>query len=494
MIDPTLARVDQFRRLPRPLREGLYAMLPPGALSTCRYDFGWWGRPDQMPPPPDDDFGILVFRGPRGAGKTEAAVNYFVGEIMAGRAEFPAIVVGVGKNDAKVLAKRICDTLPPKARPRWESSAGPAGTLYFRGPRGLVEVPIFSAAAPEGPVGNNFDLVLCDDIAKWGAYAETAWNHARLTCRVGYMRMVVATTKRGTLLLGKLLGGDMRGVVVRRPPILRANAGNLNARFFSDTAADLRGSAFGADEVDDEDRMPNSPFADMRFDQPPIRVLEVGDLTETIVAVDPADGKGRDHDEWGIGAAGRAGRHVFALEDVSGSYDDAEAGAKILDLCDRRGICKIVVETNRGPRVLSTIRAAHYRRELDRLSLNPGAKARPLPELVGVVAREGKRLRAGPVSTLYRDGFLHHLPGLDALERQQREWDPDAPRRPRVDDRLDWLVHAAHHLADLGARDELDPTEAFRGFAKAQEGIPAPAFAGPAGPARRRRERGERLV
>jgi hypothetical protein len=41
------------------------------------------------------------------------------------------------------------------------------------------------------------------------------------------------------------------------------------------------------------------------------------------------------------------------------------------------------------------------------------------------------------------------MPGLAQLERQQREWDPDAPRRPRVDDRIDWLVHAAHYLAYL---------------------------------------------
>ncbi len=31
-----------------------------------------------------------------------------------------------------------------------------------------------------------------------------------------------------------------------------------------------------------------------------------------------------------------------------------------------------------------------------------------------------------------------------------REWEPEGPKRPRQDDRIDWLVHAVHHLADLG--------------------------------------------
>jgi phage terminase large subunit-like protein len=166
--------------------------------------------------------------------------------------------------------------------------------------------------------------------------------------------------------------------------------------------------------------------------------------------VDPADGKGGDHDEWGIGAAARrSDRHVVALEDVSGSYDDAEAGERVLDLCGRRGATKIVVETNRGPRVLAALRAAHFARELRRLRSDPNAQPEPIPEIVPVTAKEGKRLRAGPVRTLYLDGLLHHASGMPLLERQMRQWDPDGPKRPRVDDRIDWLVHAVTYLRAL---------------------------------------------
>jgi phage terminase large subunit-like protein len=235
-----------------------------------------------------------------------------------------------------------------------------------------------------------------------------------------------------------------------------------------------------------------SPFGGIDFGAAPVRVLEVRreDLDELVVAVDPAEGKGGDHDLWGIGAAGRRrDRHIIVVEDRSGSYDDAEAGEAVLELCERRGASKIIVETNRGPRVLSALRAAHLARELAALRADPTARPHAMPELVPVTAKEGKRLRAGPVRTLYLDGLLHHGPGLAALERQQREWDPEAPRRPRVDDRIDWLVHAVQHLA-LGDDKQLAAREAFKGFAEAQTRMPARAFGG----ARGDRDRGDRLA
>ena len=76
---------------------------------------------------------------------------------------------------------------------------------------------------------------------------------------------------------------------------------------------------------------------------------------------------------------------------------------------------------------------------------------------VGVAAREGKVPRAGPVRALYLQGMVHHVAGLGALERQQREWDPSGPKRPRQDDRIDALVHGAVYLADLNTAQRKPP-------------------------------------
>jgi phage terminase large subunit-like protein len=462
VIDPLLAPADAFRDLPRRMREHYYAAAPPGALAAVHYDPAWWLRPDQRPPPPEDDYGILVFRGNRGTGKTEAAIYYFAGEIHAGRARDPAIVVGTGKNDPAALAKRFQRALAPRLRPRYEKSTGPAGTFYFPGPDGEVEVPVFSSAAPEALPMNNFDLAFADDIAKWGPHAEQTWNHLRACVRIGVARIVVATTARGTkLLLRRLLGGNMEGVVIRRPPVKDgrpdawANRRNLNAKQLARAVADARGTRFGREEHDDEDTASNSPFDGLDFDSDDstirVKVVRREEFEEIIVAADPAEGKGGDHDEWGIGAAGRRpDGDVVGLEDGSGEMDDAEAGERVLALCERWGATKIVCEKNRGERVFTIIRAAWNARRAG----GRQGKLAALPELIGVTARDQKRLRAGELRPLYLSGLLHHGPGMVPVERQAREWDPDAPRRPRVDDRIDWWVHAVHYLARLAERGD----------------------------------------
>lgn len=470
MIDPALAAADAFRDLPRAMREHYYATAPPGSLAAVQHDPEWWLRPDQKPPPPEDDYGILVFRGNRGTGKTEAAIHYFAGEIRAGRFCDPAIVVGTGKQDAPQLAKRFLRALAPAHRPRFDKSVGAAGTFFFPGPDGLVEVPVFSAAAPESIVMNNFDGLFADDIAKWGPHAEACWNHARACVRIGVARIVVATTRRGTALLKRLLSGNMAGVVIRRPPMVAGkpdawvNRRNLNAKQLARAVADMKGTRFGREEYDDEDTAGNSPFGEpVNFDTAPTRVLEVHreDFEEVVIAVDESGGKGGDHDEWGIGAAGRLadhggnggsapGDHVVGLEDGSGEYDDDEAGEKILKLAEGWGATRIVCETNRGERVYTVIKSAWRRR----LAEGRQGKLLALPELVGVVAKDQKRIRAGELRPLYLGGLLHHGPGMAPMETQAREWDPDAPKRPRQDDRIDWWVHAVHYLARLAERGD----------------------------------------
>lgn len=445
---------DRLRALSPTARAQLFERIGrvPGALTDIRYDWeGFWARYDQLVAPAElERYGLILFTGPRGCGKTRAAVELFNREILTGRAQRPRIFAANEADVDKAVVhgeSGIMACLPREDRPRWMVNEGPAGVLRYRNG---VEVLCFTVRSPEGAVSHAGDLDLYDDVAKWGPTGPVAWGHARVSCRLGYACGIVATTRRGTLLLSKLLKGDMQHVMIRRPADLRGNRMNLNASLFDRLAVEFAGDDLLRQEIDDEDVSSTSPFAALEFDQQPIRITSIdrNDIAEVIVAADPADGKGGDHDEWGIGAAARLrNRHVVALDDASDSFDDGEAGAAILALCERWGATTVVGESNRGvARLQSVIKAAHLTRELERGSARP----RPMPELVPVTAREGKKLRAGPLRPLYLQGMLHHTPGLAKLERQQREWNPDGPKRPRQDDRIDWLVQAVHYLADLG--------------------------------------------
>lgn len=468
--------VERLRLLPPAGRAALFAELGavPGALSDVRYDWSFWAHEHQVVTPEEiERFGLILFTGPRGTGKTEAAVHTFNREILEGRAEAPRIFAATEADADKTVVhglSGIMRALPRDLRPRWMAGEGTAGVLRyttFAGNR--VDALCFGVKSAETAVGNAGDLDLYDDYAKWGPNAETALAHARLSCRVGYACGLMATTRRGVTLLRKLLTGDVESVLVKRPTDLRVNRFNLSPKNYRSVLAEFGTTDLVRQELEDEDVSASSPFAGLDFDAKPIRVLEINraDFVEVIVAADPADGKGGEHDDWGIGVAGRRrDGHVVAIEDATGQYDDDEAGAKILELCWRWGALKVVGEGNRGvERLRSVIRAAHLARQLEAAQRGE-ERPKPMPELVPVTAREGKKLRAGPLRGLYIAGTLHHTAALGALERQQREWDPDGPKRPRQDDRIDWLVHAVHHLADLGDAAGNNAAEQLDGLAE----------------------------
>ena len=459
----SLALVDRLRRLPRRGRLAVYRAvgqrLGRGALATLRYDWlRWWSREDQRVTPEDVRAKLIVFTGPRGCGKTHAAVQFFCGEILAGRARRPRIIAAKSADAWGVVVhgeSGIMAWLPPRQRPECipSSPEAPCGILRF--PNG-VKVALFGAADAEATTAYAGDLDLYDDTAKWGPGADRAWKTARISCRAGRGLGVVATTRRGLRRLRRLMSAHTETagerIAIKSPLAPRANAQNLTPGYFERVQAE-----HGGDALEDEDGGENSPFRGLDFDEPPIRLQTVAreDLEELVVAVDESGGKGPGHDLWGINVSGRRhDGHAVALEDASGSFDDAEAGEAILDACERWGALKIVVETNRGDRVLTVLRAAWYRRAHEKRL----GKMLALPEIVRVVARDAKRLRAGELRPLYLDGLagsiLHHgpHPSLRLLEAQQRGWDPDAAKHPQQDDRIDAWVHAVFHLLALGTR------------------------------------------
>ncbi|WP_031031737.1 MULTISPECIES: terminase large subunit domain-containing protein [unclassified Streptomyces] len=165
------------------------------------------------------------------------------------------------------------------------------------------------------------------------------------------------------------------------------------------------------------------------------------DLTRIVVALDPAGGDTPGHDESGIVAAGRsADGHYYVLADRTGSHSAEARGREACLLALELHADAIVVETNYGGDMArqNVIQAWN---ELERRGETQG---QPMPRIVDVTAKKGKRLRAEPIAQLYETNLVHHLTEFPALETQMVTWIPgmDSP------DRLDALVHALTELAN----------------------------------------------
>jgi len=165
------------------------------------------------------------------------------------------------------------------------------------------------------------------------------------------------------------------------------------------------------------------------------------DLTRIVVAIDPSGGAGSSNDETGIISAGRDGAgDLYVLADRSGRHGAGSWGREACLLAIELGADAFVVETNFGGDMTRQVLIQAW----NELVREGGTRGLPLPRIVEVNAKQGKRLRAEPIAQLYELGRVHHIGEYPDLERQMVTWIPglDSP------DRMDAAVHALTELAD----------------------------------------------
>ncbi|MCA1223466.1 terminase large subunit domain-containing protein [Streptomyces sp. 8L] len=165
------------------------------------------------------------------------------------------------------------------------------------------------------------------------------------------------------------------------------------------------------------------------------------DLSRVVVAIDPSGGAGTANDETGIVAAGRTSEgHYYVTEDRSGRHGANAWGREACLLAVELKADALVVETNFGGDMTRQVLIQAWN-ELERQNLTQGM---PMPRIVEVNAKQGKRLRAEPIAQLYEQSLVHHVGEWPALENQMVTWIPgmDSP------DRMDAAVHALTELAD----------------------------------------------
>ena len=120
---------------------------------------------------------------------------------------------------------------------------------------------------------------------------------------------------------------------------------------------------------------------------------------------------------------------VYVLEDASGIHTPLAWAEIAVTLYHKYGADKVIAEVNNGGDLVET-----NVRQVDR---SIAYKA--------VRAAKGKYARAEPVSALYEQSRVRHLPGLNDLELQMTTW--SAGTGEKSPDRIDALVWGITELA-----------------------------------------------
>ena len=165
------------------------------------------------------------------------------------------------------------------------------------------------------------------------------------------------------------------------------------------------------------------------------------DLVRVVVAIDPSGGSTATNDETGIVGAGRdSDGELYVLADKSGRHGANAWGREACLLAIELQADALTVETNFGGDMTRQVIIQAWQ-ELARQGLTNGM---PMPRIIEVNAKQGKRLRAEPIAQLYEQNLVHHLGEFPELEKQMVTWIPgmDSP------DRMDAGVHALTELAD----------------------------------------------
>jgi phage terminase large subunit-like protein len=498
----TLAWVDVLRAHPDPVGflERLELELGPEAVGALETAWEFWRRPEQRFPTAEElrSFGIVIFAGEYGTGKTRTAWEYLVHLILTGVARGPRIIAMSGAAAREIVEHKLTGILAwrkPGVTYGWESSKGYEGELTVN----AVTIALMSIEAPRSALGAGVDVQLLDDPPKWGPTGKAALVAALKSARERGALTVIPTTADGLVLVAEVLGVHVEdladaGVLVIDLGSTDANAGNLGANYMRNRASLKRAGLW--DPV-----ASTSPWASIRFED--MRLATCPALVELAVSIDPNKDGASKPCEVGIVGGGRDARDILHVRyDKSDVLDGGVDGwPKVAwDLAEelhrehpRAPFPAFVFESNVGKHRADLLYAEERNRRKSRGE--PGMNVNCKIEFVR--ADRDKCVRAEAPAKVAGHGQVKHATGLHVLEGQLRNLTP----KGTDSDRADAANHLLTYLGKLETGAEqvehnqamAQAREAFAGFAQAQARMPKPAFGAPER-GERDRDRGERII
>jgi predicted phage terminase large subunit-like protein len=384
------------------------------------YHWDFWARENQREPA-GEWANWLILAG-RGYGKTRTGAEM----VRRWAPRFSRVnIIGATADDARDIMiegeSGILAVCPPHERPLYLPSK-----RCLEWPNGARTL-IFSAEEPDRLRGKQHMKLWCDELAAWRR--PESFAQAMLGLRLGVLpQVVITTTPKPTRLLRELMAAP--ATVVTRGSTYE-NRAHLARGFFARIIKRYEGTRLGRQELNAEllEDVEGALWTGQLIDDARIEPSQLPDMSQIVVAIDPAVTSGEDADETGIVVAGRGvDGDAYVLSDLTCRLTPNEWGQRAVDAYREFEADRIVAEVNNGGDLVEGVI-----RTIDRYA-----------SFRAVRATRGKVVRAEPISALYEQEKVHHAGVFAELETQMCSFVPD--HLDGSPDRVDALVWALTEL------------------------------------------------
>ena len=285
----------------------------------------------------------------------------------------------------------------------------------------------YAAQEPDRLRGPQFHRAWCDEVAAW-RYPE-AFDQLMFGLRLGdNPQCVITTTPKPTKLIKELVVRD--DVHVTSGSTFE-NEDNLAESALTMLKDKYEGTTLGRQELYAEiiDNLDGALWNTDLIDEARMSDDTEKELTQIIVAIDPAVTSNADSDETGIVVVGKdSNNEYYVLEDLSGRHSADKWGRIAINAFYEWEADRIVAEVNNGGDLVERL--------IRNIDYNVSYRS--------VRATRGKILRAEPIAALYEQRRVHHIGIFPELESQMCSYTGETNSSP---DRLDALVWGLTELS-----------------------------------------------
>jgi phage terminase large subunit-like protein len=285
----------------------------------------------------------------------------------------------------------------------------------------------YAAQEPERLRGPQFHRAWCDEVAAW-RYPE-AFDQLMFGLRLGdNPQCVITTTPKPTKLIKDLV---KRNDVHVTSGNTFENEANLAESALAMLKDKYEGTTLGRQELYAEivDNLEGALWTNDLIEEARLKDDTEKELTQIIIAIDPAVTSNANSDETGIVVVGKDHNNEFyVLEDLSGRHSADKWGRIAINAFYDWEADRIVAEVNNGGDLVERL--------IRNIDNNVPYRS--------VRATRGKILRAEPIAALYEQRRVHHIGVLPELESQMCSYTGETNSSP---DRLDALVWGLTELS-----------------------------------------------